>query len=319
MLLVVARPASHLVPDLAQRLSLGRLHIRPRRRVPCAGGRLDEHRLPRLAPDLHVKADVLPRAVVEHHEAIVADLPVAARFTPVAGPRHDGRHTVDRRRAGLRGRQFLPGRGHQFVLHLSVGLRRAEPTGQRLRLVPSCASCHSHLAVLRLVRTPRIVIMREACDRPGHMARAALVACHGPGRSPRRGPTPTCPARSTWYGEKWTRGQSLLARWSTRSHHRAQMTALMRQAGRRPGRLGRSRENGPPAACPHRSRRLKATAAESRAAWEKCAILTFRSALSPADDGTPCGLPLPSTSKLPGCWTRLLSVTADSIATSTGM
>ena len=45
------------------------------------------------------------------------------------------------------------------------------------------------------------------------------------------------------YGEKWTRGKSLMALISHEVHHRAQMTVLMRQAGLAvPGVYGPSRE-----------------------------------------------------------------------------
>jgi len=45
------------------------------------------------------------------------------------------------------------------------------------------------------------------------------------------------------YGEKWTRGQSLLALMAHEIHHRAQMTVLMRQAGLKvPGVYGPARE-----------------------------------------------------------------------------
>lgn len=45
------------------------------------------------------------------------------------------------------------------------------------------------------------------------------------------------------YGEKWTRGQSLMALISHEVHHRGQMTVLMRQAGLKvPGVYGPARE-----------------------------------------------------------------------------
>jgi uncharacterized damage-inducible protein DinB len=51
------------------------------------------------------------------------------------------------------------------------------------------------------------------------------------------------PGEINMYGEKWTRGQSLLALMAHEIHHRAQMTVLMRQAGLKvPGVYGPSRE-----------------------------------------------------------------------------
>lgn len=51
------------------------------------------------------------------------------------------------------------------------------------------------------------------------------------------------PGEIEMYGEKWTRGQSLLALMAHEIHHRAQMTVLMRQAGLKvPGVYGPARE-----------------------------------------------------------------------------
>ena len=51
------------------------------------------------------------------------------------------------------------------------------------------------------------------------------------------------PAEIDMYGEKWTRGKSLMALLSHEVHHRAQMTVLMRQAGLKvPGVYGPARE-----------------------------------------------------------------------------
>jgi uncharacterized damage-inducible protein DinB len=51
------------------------------------------------------------------------------------------------------------------------------------------------------------------------------------------------PGEVEMYGEKWTRGQSLLALIAHEIHHRAQMTVLMRQAGLKvPGVYGPARE-----------------------------------------------------------------------------
>jgi uncharacterized damage-inducible protein DinB len=51
------------------------------------------------------------------------------------------------------------------------------------------------------------------------------------------------PGEIDMYGEKWTRGQSLLALMAHEIHHRAQMTVLMRQAGLKvPGVYGPARE-----------------------------------------------------------------------------
>jgi uncharacterized damage-inducible protein DinB len=51
------------------------------------------------------------------------------------------------------------------------------------------------------------------------------------------------PGEVDMYGEKWTRGQSLLALMAHEIHHRAQMTVLMRQAGLKvPGVYGPARE-----------------------------------------------------------------------------
>ncbi len=51
------------------------------------------------------------------------------------------------------------------------------------------------------------------------------------------------PGEIDMYGEKWTRGQSLLALMAHEIHHRAQMTVLMRQAGVKvPGVYGPARE-----------------------------------------------------------------------------
>jgi len=51
------------------------------------------------------------------------------------------------------------------------------------------------------------------------------------------------PGEIEMYGEKWTRGQALLALMAHEIHHRAQMTVLMRQAGLKvPGVYGPARE-----------------------------------------------------------------------------
>ena len=51
------------------------------------------------------------------------------------------------------------------------------------------------------------------------------------------------PGEIEMYGEKWTRGQSLLALMAHEIHHRAQLTVLMRQAGLKvPGVYGPARE-----------------------------------------------------------------------------
>lgn len=51
------------------------------------------------------------------------------------------------------------------------------------------------------------------------------------------------PVEIDMYGEKWARGQSLMALISHEVHHRAQMTVLMRQAGLTvPGVYGPARE-----------------------------------------------------------------------------
>ena len=51
------------------------------------------------------------------------------------------------------------------------------------------------------------------------------------------------PGEIEMYGEKWTRGQALLALMAHEVHHRAQMTVLMRQAGLKvPGVYGPARE-----------------------------------------------------------------------------
>ena len=51
------------------------------------------------------------------------------------------------------------------------------------------------------------------------------------------------PGEIEMYGEKWTRGQSLLVLMAHEIHHRAQMTVLMRQAGLKvPGVYGPARE-----------------------------------------------------------------------------
>ena len=51
------------------------------------------------------------------------------------------------------------------------------------------------------------------------------------------------PVEIDMYGEKWARGQALMALISHEVHHRAQMTVLMRQAGLKvPGVYGPARE-----------------------------------------------------------------------------
>jgi uncharacterized damage-inducible protein DinB len=78
----------------------------------------------------------------------------------------------------------------------------------------------------------------------GEIANAYAAASESVARAVKTGWTDAdLPGEVEMYGEKWTRGQTLLALVAHEAHHRGQMTVLMRQAGIAvPGVYGPARE-----------------------------------------------------------------------------